>query len=136
MTATCWLATTTRYVAVPEASAPADEGRMPTEPVPADGADEAPGANTGRRRAAPGADAAEGAACPLAVRVVRAAGAADRTRPVGAAEADGAEERPEAAERLEVEAGETGRERSVMPAFGAVERPEAVGADEVVVAAF
>lgn len=132
------MATTTRYVAVPEASAPVDEGRMPTEPVPADGADEAPGANTGRRRAAPGADAAEGAACPLVVgvAVVRIAGAADRARPPVAAEADGAEERPEAAGRLGIEAGDTARERSVAPAFGAAERPEAAGADEVAAVAF
>ena len=77
---------------------------MPTEPVPADGADEAPGANTGRRRAAPGADAAEGAACPLVVgvAVVRVAGAADLARPPVADEADGAEERPEAAGADEV----------------------------------
>ena len=111
---------------------------MPTEPVPADGADEAPGANTGRRRAAPGADAAEGAACPLVVgvAVVRVAGAADLARPPVADEADGAEERPEAVGRLEVEAGDTARERSVTPTFEAAERPEAAGADDVAVVAF
>ena len=100
---------------------------MPTGPVvPADDADGLPGAKTGRRLTAPGAEEADGAGAPLAAEAAdaldgvviaepadRTGGSADRARPPEVA-AEGAE----AARRTEAAGGEATRELSAAPAFG------------------